>query len=307
VAMFKAGEIDVLDLPMPAYRAEILDGGPNSIQAKIDKGEVTLKKWKMFTYYYVGWNFRHFALREKKVRQALAHLYPQERIGRDILYGLGEPHDSPIHPWERAYAKDLPQYSFSVKEANALLDAAGWKMNSRGVREKAVDGELKELRIKVLYPVESATARDRFLLFQKAALPAGVLLEPNQREWQTMTKMMDDKDLDAALVGWGMAWDSDPSQIWHSDSAKTAKGSNFISYMSPELDKAIGELEVAFDPQKRIELWHRFQHIIAEDQPYRFTFILTRPWVVNNRLGNQYFAKLRPQDWFLPWYVKDGK
>jgi hypothetical protein len=29
--------------------------------------------------------------------------------------------------------------------------------------------------------------------------------------------------------------------------------------------------------------------------------------VVNNRLGNQYFAKLRPQDWFLPWYVKDGK
>jgi len=41
----------------------------------------------------------------------------------------------------------------------------------------------------------------------------------------------------------------------------------------------------------------------VRDQPYCFTVVVSRPWFIQNRVGNHYVAKLRPQDWFLPWYV----
>ena len=66
-------------------------------------------------------------------------------------------------------------------------------------------------------------------------------------------------------------------------------------------------IRAALNVISKLQLWRQFQEIIAEDQPYCFTVIKTRVWFINNRLGNQYFAKLRPQDWFYPWFVKETK
>lgn len=307
LAMFKAGEIDVYSSYPNDYRAEILEGREGSIKEMQAEGKVTVTQWEMFTYYFVGWNMRLPQLRERAVRQALAHLYPKERVIRDIYYGLAVPHDSPVHHWENSYAADLPKFPYDPAAAARLLDEAGWKLNERGVREKVVDGQRRELKIRLLYPSQSPVARDTTLLYQKSAQEAGVLLEPFPREWSVMEKMLEDKDFDAAMLGWGNSWDSDPSQIWHSESARSAKGSNFVSYINPDLDAVIEGLKTTFDHDKRQELWRRFQQIIVEDQPYCFTHIRTRVWFIHDRLGNQYFAKLRPQDWFYPWFVKGGK
>ena len=120
-----------------------------------------------------------------------------------------------------------------------------------------------------------------------------------------MLKMLDDKDFDACMLGWANAWDSDPSQIWHSESAKMPKGDNFVSYIKPELDEVIEGLKVTFKQEERRELWRRFQRLVFDDQPYCFTYVPIRTWFINDRLGHHYFAKLRPQDWLLPWYVKE--
>ena len=130
------------------------------------------------------------------------------------------------------------------------------------------------------------------------------IIEPFPRDWMVMLGQLNDKTFDACMLGWGNAWDSDPSQIWHSDSAKSAKGSNMVSYIKPELDAVIESLKTEFDPETRYKLWLEFQRIVVDDQPYVFTYVNSRPWFVWNRLGNHYFAKLRPQDWFLPWYIK---
>ena len=41
------------------------------------------------------------------------------------------------------------------------------------------------------------------------------------------------------------------------------------------------------------------------DQPYLFLNVPKMPWFVSNRLGNQYFNKMRPQVYLLPWFVKE--
>lgn len=307
MAMFKAGELDVLSPYPNDYRAEYLEGGPGSVKEMEQQGKVTVAPWEMFVYYFIGWNLRLPQLREREVRRALAHLVPKERVIRDLLFGLGAPSDSPVHHWDNSYAGDLEQFPYDPAEAARLLDAAGWTANAQGVREKIVDGERKELRIRLLYPSSSTLARDAALLVQTSAAEAGVLVEPFPREWTVMEKMLDDKDFDAALLGWGQEWDNDPTQLWHSDSALSAKGSNFVSYINPHLDEVIEGLKTTFNMEKRKELWRDFQHTIVKDQPYCFFYYRTRAWFIHNRLGNHYFGKLRPQDWFLPWYVKDGK
>jgi ABC-type transport system substrate-binding protein len=302
LAKFKSGEIDVF-APLPGqYRAEVLDKG--DVAGMIERGEVTQKLWEMFTYYYVGWNLREPVLKEREVRRALAHVFPRDRIIRDVYFGLAVPCHGPVHPWESYYCKDIERFEYDPEKAARILDEAGWKLNERGVRAKAIDGEVKELRIRATHPTQGNLGRDIVQLFQKSAQQIGVVIEPRPLEWSVMTKTLEDKEFEACVLGWGNSWDSDPTQIWHSSSALSAKGSNHVSYINPELDRIIDGLKTEFDREKRFELWERFQKVIVHDQPYCFNLIRTRVWWIRNRLGNPYFAKLRPQDWFLPWFVK---
>jgi peptide/nickel transport system substrate-binding protein len=302
LAMFKKGEIDVYQAQPHQYRAEILEKG--AVSQMVERGEVSVTIWERFAYFYVGWNLRHPVLRHREVRRALAHLYPKERVIRDLYYGLAKPHDGPVHPWESSYVKDLERFDFDPMRAAQLLDAAGWRLNARGVREKSVDGETREIAIRLLYPSQSAVARDSVQLFAKAAQEAGVVFEPQPREWSVMTKLLEDKEFDACVLGWANSWDSDPTQIWHSLAVQLPKSSNHVSYRNPDVDATIEALKLEFDLEKRRALWERFQRTIVADQPYCFTLVRTDAFFVHNRLGNQVFQKLRPQDWFLPWFVK---
>lgn len=307
MALFKAGEIDVIMAQPSDYRAEILDGGAGSVKEMVDRGEVVVKPWQAFAYYYFGWNLRLPLFREKEVRFALAHLFPQERIIRDVYFGLAIPLNGPVHPWESYCDPKLGDIPFDPEKAARLLDAAGWKMGPRNVREKVVDGKPVELKFKVLYPTGRATARDATLLYQKAAAEVGVLIEPEQQEWGNLLTRLENRDFEACHLGWANSWDSDPSQIWHGREADVPRSSNHVSYKSTELDATIEGLKTTFDPVKRKELWREFQRIVTDDQPYCFALVPTRPWFIRTRLGNHYFDRLRPQDWFLPWYVKNGK
>jgi ABC-type transport system substrate-binding protein len=224
-----------------------------------------------------------------------------------VFYGLAVPHNGPIHRFQSSHVPDVGQFPYDPERALALLDAAGWRVGPRSVREKVVDGHTVELRFKVLYPTGVTTYRDVTLLFQKSAEKVGVLIEPEPQEWSILTKRLEDRDFDACFLGWANVWDSDPSQIWHGSQADVPRSSNHVSYRSAEVDQIIEGLKTTFDPAQRKVLWRRFQEVIADDQPYCFAYIPVRSWFVNNRLGNPYFAKLRPQDWFYPWFVKDGK
>jgi len=302
LAMFKKGDLDIFPAQPNQYRAEVLENG--DVAKLVERGEATVKKWERFGYYYVGWNFRHPALRERAVRRAFAHLFPKDRVIRDVYFGLAIPHDGPVHHWESHYAKDLESFPYDPKRAAAILQEAGWGLNSRGVREKVVNGERLELVIRMLHATQGGLGRDLVQLYSRSAQDAGVVFEPQAREWSVMTKMLEDKEFDACVLGWANTWDGDQTQVWHSSSALSAKGSNHVSYVKPEVDAAIDGLKREFDPLRRKALWETFQRTIVADQPYCFTLIRIDSWFVSNRLGNQYFAKIRPHDWFIPWYVK---
>ena len=304
VLALQAGDIDIVSAEPHQYRSEYLNGGPGSLKEMVDKGEVSMRYWESFSYYYIGWNFRRAIFRDQKLRRALAHAFPRKRIIRDVYYDLAVPHNSHVHRLVSTYDKTLPRIEFDLKRAAALLEEAGWKPNERGVREKVLDGNRTELRFSILIHNLRPVYRDFCLLYQKELKKIGVIMELQVRDWQKMLTLLNDRDFDACSLGWASTWDSDPSQIWAGWAAELPKSSNHISYKNPELDEVIHGIETEFDAKKRKELWHRFQQIIAADDPYLFLHIPRRAWFVRNRLGNQYFSVIRPNQWLIPWFVK---
>ena len=72
-----------------------------------------------------------------RVRQALSHAIDRAAIVKSVLSGRGEATRGPASSGWRYYDRKVEQYNaFDPKRSAALLDEAGWKAGSGGLREK---------------------------------------------------------------------------------------------------------------------------------------------------------------------------
>ena len=143
-------------------------------------------------------------------------------------------------------------------------------------------------------------------IYKEALMKIGVKMNISEVDWAVMQKKIEDKDFDAMSGAWGMSWDMDPYQIWHSSQAAIPKSSNHISYRNPQADKIIDELRQTFDQTKRIELFHKFHRVIYDDQPYTLIFSRKRCAVWWNNLDNVIFTPDRPNTVSLPWFFNSA-
>jgi peptide/nickel transport system substrate-binding protein len=101
-------------------------------------------------------------------------------------------------------------------------------------------------------------------------------------------------------MGWSLGWVSDPFQLWHSSQAE--QGSNFVGFVNEEADGLIVTARQEFDAEKRDKLYHRFQEILHEEQPYTFLFTTEALVAVARRFENVtvYPMGLAPREWWVP-------
>jgi peptide/nickel transport system substrate-binding protein len=82
-------------------------------------------------------------LADARVRRALEYGIDRQAIVEHVLRGYGTPIADAVVPSSWAYDPSIKPYPFSAAMAAKLLDEAGWKMGSDGVRHK--DGKPLEL------------------------------------------------------------------------------------------------------------------------------------------------------------------
>ena len=99
---------------------------------------------------------------------------------------------------------------------------------------------------------------------------AGIVVNISPVEWSVYTERLDEHNYDVCQLGWGLDWEDDPYQIWHSSQADVPKGSNHVGFKNAEADKIIEEARCEFDVAKRTELYHRLHRLLHEEQPYTF-------------------------------------
>lgn len=275
---FKNGQAHADTLMPLKYKSEILDRNeprfaapdPQDPQAG-RKGELGWERYKRMAFTYLGWNMRRPPFDDRRVRQAMSHAFPKERILQEVYFGLGIPILSDVHPDSQYCNRDLKPYAFDLAKAAALLDEAGWRdTDGDGIRDRMVDGARKPFRFEMKYIANMSEWDNTLLIFKDTLRRIGVAMEPKPFEWKELVRIYEDKDFVATVGGWGQAWDKDFFQLWHSSQADVQGGSNHCGFKSPRVDRLAEELRATFDITARIRIAKEIQAVIHEEQPYTF-------------------------------------
>lgn len=301
----KSGTQDFGMLYPTDYRKEILNGKSNS---DFKNGNILNATYNEMVYSYVGWNFEKPLFKDRRVRKALAYAFNLDYMMKNIFMDLGTRITGPIYVNSPAYDKSLPLIPYDLNKARALLAEAGWKdTDGDGILDKVINGVKTKFEFSFLSTSGSPEWTAAQNIYKESLMKIGVKMNISEVDWAVMQKRLEDKDFEAMSGAWGLAWDPDPYQIWHSSQATIPKSSNHISYQNKEVDKVIEELRVTFDKQKRIQLFHKFHRLIYEDQPYIFLFSRKRCAVWWNNLDRVIFSPLRPHSVSLPWYFNSDQ
>jgi peptide/nickel transport system substrate-binding protein len=143
----KIDEIFIRFVPDDASQIAALQAGEGDLGTFIAYPDIpTLEQAgiqviKAFSGYNEGWYINlgekgHVALKDVKVRQALAYAFDRFSLNEDLLLGLTVPAST---DWDITPYNDptIAPYPFDPEKAKQLLDEAGWKdTNGDGVRDK---------------------------------------------------------------------------------------------------------------------------------------------------------------------------
>jgi peptide/nickel transport system substrate-binding protein len=251
-------------------------------------------------YTYFGFNLKDPRFADRRVRQAFAHAIDKQELMEGVLMGLAREATGPIRPGTWAYTSKVMRYDYSPDKARALLAEAGWKDNGDGVlRDK--DGKAFSFTIRTNQGNEERKKVAEIIQQRLAAI--GVKTEIQVIEWASFIKeFIKKKRFEAVVLGWGVGTDPDQYGVWHS-SQMGPDQLNQISYANPEVDRLLEEGRASCHQQERVKYYHRFQEVLAEDQPLVFLYFRDALPVVSSRVQGIQPAPSGIFYNFIQWYV----
>ena len=288
----KAGEIDLVQRLQPIQYAQQTNGPAFDQQ-------FTKAKYSLPGVFYIVWNNERPFLKDKRVRQALTMLVDRQKIIETLRFGLGKIATGPLNPNSYDYNPNINPWPYDPKRAAQLLDEAGWTdHDGDGIRDK--DGV--KFKFEFLGGTGSTIFTQLSPVLRDAFQKAGIEMTERIVEFNVMSENLKDHKFDAASIGTTSDLVQDPYQIWHSSAAQN-RGSNWSSFKNAESDHLLEQARLEFDPEKRKELYWKWQEIIHDEQPYTFLYDLEDPAAYSKRFQNVQWIPLRPGYDLNTWWV----
>ena len=126
---FQAGEVDYDGFTTNTEMIEQLK----------DLGFANINVYTGSSYGYIKMNYKKPYFKDKRVRQAFIYGLERQKVIDTYFQGYASLVNVPITPVSWAYTEEgINKYEYNL-EAKKLLDEAGWKAGSDGIREK--DGQ----------------------------------------------------------------------------------------------------------------------------------------------------------------------
>ena len=238
------------------------------------KGVENDKRFDLFSsagnmYNYIGWNLERVMFQDLRVRKALAEAVNIPQMIKYILYGRGIQSTGIFTPKMWFFDPKIQPLPYDPKAAAALLDQAGWKVGTDGIRMK--DG--KRLSFTLLANNGNEVRRDIATLVQDDLKKIGVEVKVEIYEWSVLLKRFVNKgEFDAIVLGWGLGNDFDQYAIWHSSKTHPEE-LNFVHYKNPEVDHLLTDIRQEYSRPEILRLAAKLQQTIYADQPYIFLFV----------------------------------
>jgi peptide/nickel transport system substrate-binding protein len=248
-------------------------------------------------YQFLGFNLRnpkdstrpHPIFSDKAVRRALVLAADRDRIVRSIFDTLAT---TSIGPVPRVLVNDttkLRRPPFSLEQARALLDSAGWLDTDKdGIRERnGVRLSFEAMAFNTSMPRQRAAEQ---LAEQYRTI--GVEMKPMILDGPVVMNRVTKGEFDSYVGGFlptpglrGMPG------VWGSRGTQ-----NYQRYANPEFDAAMNLALMTFDEAESQEALNRALQIMWDDAPAVWLFEPAAPIGMHKRIQH---ATLRPDGWYM--------
>jgi peptide/nickel transport system substrate-binding protein len=151
----------------------------------------------------------HPALKDQRVRVAVAHAIDQKVLVQRVLQGYGSEGTSIIPPLYRSlhYDPGTSRYKFDLAEANRELDAAGYKKGSDGIRRMPGNG--RPLDFRLFGRSDSATSKKTVQYVTGWLKDIGIDVKPKIVSEDALTEIIGKGTFD--MFEWGWVVEPDPN------------------------------------------------------------------------------------------------
>ena len=199
-------------------------------------------------------------LKDKAVRKAISQAVDVNALNRVVWYGYGTVSAAAIGAANTKYHDaDIHYFPYDVAQANAALDAAGLKRGADG----------KRFSLRLLYnPFQDPRAAD---FVRQSLARIGIDAQIESYDFATyVKKAYTDRAFDITLEALSNTFDPTVGVqrvFWSKNFKIGLPFSNAAHYANPEVDQLLEAASVETDPQKRRQLFIRFQQIVHDDIP----------------------------------------
>lgn len=236
---------------------------------------------------------------DKRVRQAMTMIIDRERIRRDIERDLTRPATGPFLSSTPQANPEIEPWPVDLDRARELLSQAGWADRDGSGVLRNERGDPFTFEFTFSQGSEGTLRMVNYVRDVCASIGIRVTLRPI--DWSVLASILNNRDFDAITFAWSAsAPESDPYQIWHSDSIPN-QGDNFIQWDSPEADRLIELGRATIEDDERMKVWHQLHSVFHEEQPY--TFLSEIPWLrfTTERMRNiqEYESGLAPNEFWI--------
>jgi peptide/nickel transport system substrate-binding protein len=221
----------------------------------------------------------HPALKDKRVRVAIAHAIDTKTLVSRVLGGHGTAATSIIPPLydKLHYDPGSSAYTFDLAEANRLLDAAGYKKGAGGIRTMP-DGS-KPLKFRLFGRSDSPSSQRTVEFVTGWLKEIGIEAKPKIVSSDALTEIIGQGNFD--MFEWGWVVEPDPnyqlSTFTCANRSYKDGGSVYANlsdsfYCNKAYDALYQKQSEQIDPVQRAETVKTMQKMLYDDAPYAMTY-----------------------------------
>ncbi len=263
------------------------------------------------TYEHIDFQLDNPILKDLNVRKALVLSINREDLVKALFENKQSVAIHNIPPVDKAWFTNDPKlitiYKYSKRQAGKLLDEAGWKMGSDGFRYK--DGKKLSLVFQTTAGNKTRELVQVYLQNQWKQSGIEILIKNEPARVYFGTTMNKRKFEGLAMYAWVSSPESSPRSTLGSKSIPSSSngwsGQNFPGWKNAKVDKALDEMDVEFNPQKRAALAHLILGEYTAEVPviplmYRSDISVTPGNMKNYKMaGHQYYETNNIENWNL--------
>ncbi|MBB6622150.1 ABC transporter substrate-binding protein [Clostridium gasigenes] len=266
IQMLQTGDIDM----------DMVTVNEDNVAQLQDAGFLDLCIFPTNGYGYIGLDVKNEKFTDPKVRQALTYGLNRAEVVEAVYPGgyadvINEPQST--KSW--AYSKGKNDYAYDKEKASKLLDEAGWKVGSDGIREK--DG--KKFEIKFTASTPNAVNDALIPVAQANYKELGIKFEAEQMDGAALREQVKSGKAEMFFMAWGLT-----PQIDNTGILGTSGAQNYTGYSNSKLDELFVKGLKETDMEKRKAIYAEVYQLINEDLPYIFMYQRRDMWAVNSRV-----------------------